>query len=98
MAGVAVQAVAPDRQSGDVRVSCCRRWKRPLLAEHCERDSSVVRAPDESLLKGRGFESPQKRRESYLLQGQLSVPALSSVSVPLPCYIARKRPRSFCQK
>ena len=35
-------------------------------------DSSVVRAPD-SWLKGRGFESLQERRESFLLQGQLFV-------------------------
>ena len=35
-------------------------------------DSSVVRAPD-SWLKGRGFESPQERRENFLLQGWLSV-------------------------
>ena len=32
-------------------------------------DSSVVRTPD-SLLKGRGFESLQDRREHFLLQGQ----------------------------
>ena len=48
-------------------------------------DSSVVRAPD-SWLKGRGFESLQERRENFLLQGQLSVLTLISVSVPPPCY------------
>jgi len=51
-------------------------------------DSSVVRAPD-SWLKGRWFESPQERRESFLvffLQGQLSVPTLISVTVPPSCY------------
>ena len=35
-------------------------------------DSSVVRAPD-SWWKGRGFESLQERRDSFLLQGQLSM-------------------------
>ena len=49
------------------------------------RDSSVVRAPN-SWLKGRGFESPQERRENFLLQGRLSVLTLISVSVPPPCY------------
>ena len=44
-------------------------------------DSSVVRAPDSSL-KGHGFESLQERRENFLLHGQLSVPTLTSVSVP----------------
>ena len=44
-------------------------------------DSSVVRAPD-SWLKGREFESPQERRENFLLQGRLSVLTLISVSVP----------------
>ena len=48
-------------------------------------DSSVVRAPD-SWLKGRGFESLQEQRENFLLQGQLSVLTLISVSVPPPCY------------
>ena len=46
-------------------------------------DSSVVRAPDP---KGRGFESLLERRENFLLQGQLSVLTLISVSVPPPCY------------
>ena len=48
-------------------------------------DSSVVRAPD-SWLKGRGFESLLERRENFLLQCQLSVLTLISVSVPPPCY------------
>ena len=61
-------------------------------------NSSMVRAPD-SWSKVRGFESRQERRENFLLQGQLSVLTLISVSVPAPCYrIARKRSRSFCQK
>ena len=47
--------------------------------------SSVVTEPD-SRLKGRGFESLQERRENFLLQGQLSVLTLFSVSVPPPCY------------
>ena len=49
------------------------------------RDSSVVRASD-SWLKGRGFKSPLERWENCLLQGQLSVLTLISVSVPAPCY------------
>jgi len=48
-------------------------------------DSSVVRAPD-SWSKGRGFESLLERRENFLLQCQLSVLTLISVSVPPPCY------------
>ena len=44
----------------------------------------VVRAPD-SWSKGRGFESLQEQREN-VLQGQLSVLTLISVSVPPPCY------------
>ena len=50
-----------------------------------KKNSSVVRALD-SLLKGRGFESLQERRENFLLQGRLSVLTLISVSVPPPCY------------
>ena len=45
--------------------------------------NSVVRAA-ESSLKGRSFESLQKRRENILLQGQLSVLTLISVSAPPP--------------
>ena len=48
-------------------------------------DSSAVRAPD-SWLKGRGFESLQEQQENFLLQGQLSVLTLISVSVPPLCY------------
>ena len=36
--------------------------------------------------KGCGFESLLERRENFLLQGQLSVLTLVSVSVPPPCY------------
>ena len=57
---------------------------------------SVVTAPD-TCSNGPGFESPQERRESFLLQGQLSVLTLISVTVPPPCYCS-KRSRSFCQK
>ena len=42
---------------------------------------SVVRVPD-SRLKGCGFESLQEQRENFILQGQLSVLTLISVSVP----------------
>ena len=55
---------------------------RPL---HGDGDSSVVRVQD-SWLKGRGFGSLQERRENFLLQGQLSVLTLISVSVPPLCY------------
>ena len=54
-------------------------------------DSSVVRAPD-SWSKGRGFESLQERRENFLLQGQLSVLTLISVSAPPPCYRSPRSP------
>ena len=61
-------------------------------------DSSVVRAPD-SWLKGRGFESLLERRENFLLQGQLSVLTLIRYPFhPRVTAVARKRPRSFCQK
>ena len=60
-------------------------WWKGFLTKKCKRDSSVVRAPD-SWLKGRGFESLQECRESFLLRGQLSVLTLISVSVPPPCY------------
>ena len=46
-------------------------------------ESSVVRAPD-SWSKRRGFESWHELRENFLLQGQLSVLTLISVSVPPP--------------
>ena len=61
-------------------------------------DSSVVRASD-SWSKGPGFKFRHERRDNFLLQGQLFVLTLISVSAPPPCYrIARKRSRSFCQK
>ena len=55
------------------------------MAQEDELDSSVVRALD-SWSKGRRFESLQERQENFLLQGQLSVLTLISVSVPPPCY------------
>ena len=61
-------------------------------------DSSVVRAPD-SWSKGRGFESLLERRENFLLQGQFSVLTLFRYPFhPRVTAVARKRPRSFCQK
>ena len=48
-------------------------------------DSSVIRTPD-SWLNGREFESLQEQRANFLLQGQLSVLTLISVSVPPPYY------------
>ena len=44
---------------------------------------AVVRAPD-SRLKNRGFESLSERQDNFLLQDQLSVLTLISVSVPPP--------------
>ena len=49
------------------------------------RDRSVVRVLDLQL-KGRGFESLQEWQENFLLQDQLFVLTLISVSVPFPCY------------
>ena len=37
------------------------------------------------MIEGRGFEFLLERRENFLLQDQLSVLTLISVSVPLPC-------------
>ena len=54
----------------------------PLLGK---RGHLSGRTPD-SWSKGRGFESRQERRKNFLLQGQLSVLTLISVSVPPPCY------------
>ena len=48
-----------------------------------DRGLTVFIAPD-SWSKGRRFESWQKRREKFLLEGHLSVLGLISVSVPLP--------------
>ena len=62
--------------SGKVKFSMCElEWR------FGERDSSVVTAPD-SWSRGPGFESPQERRENFLLQGHLSVLTLISMSVP----------------
>ena len=43
------------------------------------------RIPSTQIVHGPGIE-PQERQENFLLQGQLSVLALISVSVPPPCY------------
>ena len=64
------------------------------------RDSSVVRVPD-SWIKGCRFKSLQKRRETFLLQGQLSV--LTLFQYPFHPHvtvtaIACKRSWSFCRK
>ena len=58
--------------------------------------SSVVRASD-SRLKCPGFESPQERRENFLLQGRLSVLTFISVHTfhPHVSVVARERSRSF---
>ena len=62
-------------------------------------DSSVVRAPD-SWLKGRGFESLLERRETFFFS---RVNFLCWLLFRYPFHprvtaVARKRPRSFCQK
>ena len=63
----------------------CNAFCLGYLKDVTSRDSSVVRAPD-LWLKGHGFESLQEQRENFLLQSQLSVLTLISVSVPPPCY------------
>ena len=61
-------------------------------------DSLLVRAPD-SWSKGCKFESRQKRRENFLLQSQLCVLTLIRCTFnPRVTPVARKRPRSSCQK
>ena len=52
---------------------------------HGSWDSLLVRAPD-LRSKGCEFESRQERRENFLLQSQLCVLTLYSVSVTPPCY------------
>ena len=65
---------------------------------HCYRDSLLVRAPD-SRSKGCEFESRQERRENFLLQNQLYVLTfIRCLFHPRITAVARKRPRSFCQK
>ena len=62
------------------------------------RDSLFVRAPD-SWSKGCWFESRQERRENFLLHCQLCVLTLIRCPFhPRVTAVARKRPRSFCQK
>ena len=62
--------------SGKVKFSMCElEWR------FGERDSSVVTAPD-WWSRGPGFESPQERRENFLLQSRLSVLTVISMSVP----------------
>ena len=66
--------------------------------KHGGGDGSVVRALDLGS-KGPGFKSLLERQENFLLQSQLSVLTLISVSVqPRVTAVARKRPWSFCQK
>ena len=65
-------------------------WRNSHLPRGGE--SSVVRARD-SWLKGRGFESLPERWESFLCWLLFRYPFHSRVTA-----VARKRPRSFCQK
>ena len=70
----------------------------PCYIQWGSRDSLLVKAPD-SWSKGCEFESRQKRREKFLLQCQLC--ALTLIRCPFHpsvTAVARKRPRSFCQK
>ena len=61
-------------------------------------DSLLVRAPD-SWSEGCKFESQQEQWENFLLQSQLCVLTLIWCSFhPRVTAVARKRPRSFCQK
>ena len=53
-----------------------------LQIKKADGDSSVV----EPWSNGLGLESRQERRENFVLQGQLSVLTLMSVSVPPTCY------------
>ena len=58
----------------------------------------LVRAPD-SRSKGCEFESRQERRENFLLQSQRCVLTLILCPFqPRVTAVARKRPRSLCQK
>ena len=70
---------------------CCQ-WALQLAAD------LLVRAPD-SWSKDCKFESRQERRENFLLQRQLCVLTLMRCPFhPSVTAVARKRPRSFCQK
>ena len=62
-----------------------KREKKKVLVLAGSGDSSVVRVPD-SWSKGCGFESLLEWQENFLLQGQLSVLTLISVSIPPLCY------------
>ena len=72
------------------------RWGHVHAWQQGSEDSSVVIA---WWSKGRRFESLQEGWKNFLLQGQLSVLTLISMSVPpRVTAVVRKRPRSFCQK
>ena len=73
---------------------------RVMMHNHTNggRDSLLVRAPD-LWSKGCEFESRQERREHFLLQSELCVLTLIRCPFqPRVTAVARKRPRSFCQK
>ena len=87
---------------GDLDVAfVARRWSKAsifLSLYFGSRDCLFVRAPD-SWSKGCEFESRQVRRENFLLQSQFCV--LTFIRCPFHprvIAVARKRPRSFCQK
>ena len=69
-----------------------------LCTFYTRRDNLLVRAPD-SWSKDCEFKSRQERRENFLLQSQLCVLTLLRCPFrPRVNAVARKRPRSFCQK
>ena len=81
--------------------SHCYHWNNLdccLTHSLSSRDSLLGRAPD-SWSKGCQFQSRQERRENVLLQSQLCVLTLIRCPFhPRVAAVARKRPRSFCQK
>ena len=67
-------------------------------AIYASRDTVLARAPD-SRSKACEFESWQEQRQNFFLQSQLYV--LTHIRCPFHprvTAVARKRPRSFCQK
>ena len=69
-----------------------------IILSNRNRDSLLVKAPD-SWSKGWEFESRQQRREKSFVQSQLCVLILNRCPFqPRVTAMARKRPRSFCQK
>ena len=69
---------------------------RRKLVRKCKK---MCKGSGDSPAVERWFESRHKRRENFLLQGQLSVLTFISVSILPPCYRSTcKIFQSFCQK